>query len=117
MPYKSKGGYKDESPDGFDCSGLVYWAYWYGANIKLKDSPSGQCGDSTYERIDSVDDLERGDVVCFHGDGSSSCNHTGIYLGGGEFIHASSAASGVIITEISKDYYARNFICGRRIIG
>ena len=117
MPYKSKGGYKSESPDGFDCSGLVYWAYWFGANIKLKDSPSGQCNDSTYERIDSVDDLERGDVVCFHGDGSSSCNHTGIYLGGGEFIHASSAASGVIITEISKDYYARNFICGRRIIG
>ncbi len=114
-PYKSKGGYKDSNPSGFDCSGLVYWCY-YQVGIKLGDSPSKQANDSKYTRIDSISDLQRGDVVCFKSDSSSSVSHTGIYRGDGEFIHASSAGKAVIITDINKDYYSRNFVCGRRII-
>ena len=114
-PYKSKGGYKDSNPSGFDCSGLVYWCY-YQVGIKLGDSPSKQASDSKYTKITSISDLKRGDVVCFKSDSSSSVSHTGIYRGDGEFIHASSAGKAVIITDINKDYYSRNFVCGRRII-
>ena len=113
--YVSKGGYKDSNPSGFDCSGLVYWCY-YQVGIKLGDSPSRQASDSKYTKITSISDLQRGDVVCFKSDSSSSVSHTGIYRGNGEFIHASSAGGAVIITDIHKDYYTRNFVGARRII-
>ena len=116
MPYVYAGGYKNASPKGFDCSGLVYWAFYYGAGIKLKDSSYKQGADNNYEMI-GWGDLRRGDVVCFTSSGSGGATgHTGIYLGKRQFIHASSAGNGVIITSIDQDYYTRNFLWGRRII-
>jgi cell wall-associated NlpC family hydrolase len=66
-------------PSSFDCSGLVVWAY-------------GQVGRSlphySYSLMHSgtpvsYSQLEPGDLVFFYGGG-----HVGIYVGGGQFIHA-----------------------------
>ncbi|HUJ92714.1 MAG TPA: NlpC/P60 family protein [Gaiellaceae bacterium] len=68
-----------ESPAGFDCSGLVSYVYAQ-LGVSLPHYTVSQW-DAT-EPI-SVADLEPGDLVFFDGLG-----HVGIYIGGGQFIHA-----------------------------
>ena len=116
-PYKHSHGYtSDSNPDGFDCSGLVYWSYRQ-AKIRLKATAYKQGNDSTYQKITDISQLQPGDVVCFHTNSiSSKINHTGIYLGKGKFIHASSSAKKVIESTLASGYYKRVFSCGRRIL-
>ena len=68
-----------ESPAGFDCSGLVSYVYAQ-LGVSLPHYTVSQW-DAT-EPI-PVADLEPGDLVFFNGLG-----HVGIYIGGGQFIHA-----------------------------
>jgi cell wall-associated NlpC family hydrolase len=68
-----------ESPAGFDCSGLVSYVYAQ-LGVSLPHYTVSQW-DAT-EPI-PVSDLEPGDLVFFNGLG-----HVGIYIGGGQFIHA-----------------------------
>src|SRR5262249_36950965 len=67
------------SPGGFDCSGLVMWAYSQ-VGVSLPHSSYAQ-----YNMGVSVprDQLEPGDLVFFDGLG-----HEGLYIGGGMFVHA-----------------------------
>ena len=119
MPYIYGGGYKTEHPKGFDCSGFVYWCYYWGTEkaIKLGDSAKKQGYDNDYLKISSISDLKRGDVVCFNTvDDDDLCDHTGIYLGQGYFMHASSAGGKVMISDLSSGYYNRNFSWARRIL-
>ena len=61
--------------------------------------------------------LRRGDLVFFNtvSDGDL-CDHTGIYLGSNMFIHASSGAGKVIVSNLSSGYYNRVFSWGRRVL-
>ena len=111
----ARGGYKDANPSSFDCSGLTYWCY-YQVGIKIGDTPKKQADDSNYKLITKIEDLRRGDIVCFKSDTSATVNHVGLYRGNGEFVNASESAGKVIVTDINKNYYTRNFVCGRRII-
>lgn len=122
-PYVYGKGYKTANPTGFDCSGFVYWCY-YRIGIQLGDSAYKQGYDNRYTKITEISDLRRGDVVCFNTSSDSDLSdHTGIYLGNGYFIHASSGSSKrkVVVQRmyndsISSDYYKRNFSWGRRIL-
>ena len=115
-PYIYGSGYtKDDNPPGFDCSGLVYWSFLR-IGIKLKDSAYKQGYDSNLPKI-SITELKRGDVVCFDTVSDDDLSdHTGIYLGGGKFIHASSSGSTVIISTLASGYYNRTFSWGRRVL-
>lgn len=117
-PYVHGGGYAQTSPSGFDCSGLVYWCYLH-VGIKLKDSAYRQGYDDTYEKIE-MSDLKPGDVLVFDTDpdDSDKSDHTAIYIGNGEFIHASSTAKKVIQSSLEPEgsYYYRTFSWGRRIL-
>ena len=121
MPYVYGGGYTKSNPSGFDCSGLVAWAY-YQIGIKLKSSSGKQGTDDTYTKITSIASLKRGDYLCFKSERGSSntTTHTALYLGGGEFIHASSSAGKVIISSFttgnSAQYWTDVFLWGRRVI-
>lgn len=123
MPYIYGGGYNDSHPDGFDCSGFVYWCFKH-IGIKLGSSAKSQGYDSRFSKISEIKDLKRGDVVCFNtSDDDDLSDHTGIYLGNGYFIHASSGKSKMKVVvqkfkgdSISGDYYTRNFSWGRRIL-
>ena len=76
VPYHWGG----ESPStGFDCSGLVVWAYRQ-VGVELPHYTGSQHAMGTPV---SRDQLEAGDLVFFDGDG-----HVGIYIGGGEYVHS-----------------------------
>ena len=113
-PYK----YGTTGPDSYDCSGLVVYCYQEVFDITLPRSAKdlGYCKD--YTRIENIEDLYRGDVVCFNtepGDGDLS-DHVGIYLGDGEFIHASSSKGKVLIARLDEGYFNRAFSWGLRIV-
>lgn len=113
-PYK----YGTTGPDNYDCSGLVVYCYQEVFDITLPRSAKdlGYCED--YQRIENIDDLYRGDVVCFNteSDDGDLSDHVGIYLGDGEFIHASSSKGKVLIARLDEGYFNRVFSWGLRIV-
>ena len=111
--------YAEEGPDSYDCTGLMWYAFSKGAGVYLKRTGYEQGYDSRYPRITSVSGLKRGDIVVFDTieDGENDLSdHTGLYLGGGLFIHSSSGAGKVIVSDLSSGYYNRKFSWGLRII-
>ena len=95
----------------------MYWSFKQ-IKLKIKDTAYKQGYDSSMEKI-TMGKLKRGDIVCFNTveDGKEDlCDHTGIYLGNGYFIHASSSAKKVVISKLSSGYYNRTFSWGRRVL-
>ena len=70
------------APGGFDCSGLVMWAFQQ-AGISLPHSSQAQAQGG---QPVSMSDLQPGDVVTFYNDAS----HSGLYVGDGMVIHSST---------------------------
>jgi cell wall-associated NlpC family hydrolase len=70
------------APGGFDCSGLVMWAFQQ-AGISLPHSSQAQAQGG---QPVSLSDLQPGDVLTFYSDAS----HSGIYVGDGMVIHSST---------------------------
>jgi len=93
------------SPSGFDCSGLVMYAFAQ-VGVSLPHSSYAQYGMGSPV---SRDQLQPGDVVFFDGLG-----HVGIYVGGGSFIHAPHTGDVVKISSIS-GWYASTYVGARRM--
>lgn len=107
--------YGASGPDSFDCSGFTTFVYGH-FGISLKRTAWDQGNDSSFARL-SQQQLSKGDLVFF--DTSTSSNtryHVGIYIGGGQFIHASSAAGEVRIDTLSSGYYQQSFKWGLRVL-
>jgi cell wall-associated NlpC family hydrolase len=94
------------SPGGFDCSGLVMYAYSQ-VGVSLPHSSYAQYSAGVPV---SMSELQPGDLVFFYGLG-----HVGIYIGGGSFIHAPHTGDVVKISSISGSY-ASSFVGARRIL-
>lgn len=70
------------TPQGWDCSGLVMWAYeQMGVQLEHRASRQANAGEK-------VSEPKLGDIVVFTYKGSTSAYHTGIYLGEDQMIHA-----------------------------
>lgn len=69
-------------PDGFDCSGLVVWAYKQVGKTLPRSSQAQAAGGTPVDQKD----LQPGDVVLFYPDAS----HVGLYAGNGNVLHAST---------------------------
>ena len=112
-PYKEKCN----PPDSFDCAFLVYYCY-ESVGVDVKSSAESIGYDSSMDKISKISDLVRGDIVCFDTNSSDSdlSDHVGIYIGNSKFIHASSSAEKVIVSDLSDPdgYYVRTFSWGRR---
>lgn len=103
-PYK----YGGEDHDGVDCSGLVMKVYNKVLDIKLPRSSSEQ---RDYCSPVSVGSLIPGDLLFFAtGKSADKVSHVGIFIGEGKMIHA-SASRGVIVSDISENYYVSKFTC------
>lgn len=77
-------------PDSFDCSGLVQWAYKQ-AGVSLPRSTYSQINAGTSV---SQSELKPGDLIFFNGGG-----HVGIYIGGGNVVHAPTEGEDVKVTQ------------------
>ena len=105
--------YGGSSPSGFDCSGFtsyVYKQFGYSLNRTASDQLKNGVAVPRGE-------LQPGDLVMFKkGNTSKAATHVGLYIGNGQFIHASTATVGVIISSLSENYYATGFVGARRIV-
>lgn len=100
--------YGGSSPSGFDCSGFVRYVYsQFGCSLNRTASAQMSNGTSV-----SMSELQPGDLVFFlkSGSGASRASHVGIYIGGGQFIHASTSSTGVIISDMDSAYYTTGFV-------
>ena len=95
---------------GFDCSGFT--SYVLARNgITISRTAALQFGSGTPV---TRSNLRVGDLVFFT-TYTAGASHTGIYLGDGNFIHASSAAGKVTISNLNNStYYSSRFLGGRR---
>ena len=90
--------YGAESPDeGFDCSGLVWYVYQQ-FGYSLNRTAAAQASNGVHVELDAI---EPGDILCFYNQGSY-IGHCGIYIGGGNYVHAKDSANGVDISPLSE---------------
>lgn len=99
-------------PSSFDCSGLVLSSL-KSVGVSAPRTSTSMSQVTSWDKISKAN-LQRGDLVFFTAS-SSSIGHVGIYLGGGQFIHASSGTGRVTISDIDSSYYTRHFRFGRRV--
>ncbi len=97
------------SPSGFDCSGLVLWAYAH-AGISLPHSSSMMAAMLPHV---SRADLLPGDLVFF----DTPVSHVGIYVGGGMMIDTDHPGVGGEVNYRSIDGFIPSFVYGGRISG
>jgi len=97
------------TPLGVDCSGFIFTVYKMNGYIIPRDA------ESQFNYCEHIEDekLLPGDLVFFttYLPGPS---HVGIYLGEGNFIHASSS-KGVTVSSINGDYYKCRYLGGGRL--
>jgi cell wall-associated NlpC family hydrolase len=100
-----------ETPDGWDCSGFTMYVMKENG-ITLPRTAAEQFAVGTPVDKDS---LQPGDLVFFttYKPGAS---HVGFYMGNGQFIHASSAAKQVTISNLADKYYTDHYIGARRYV-
>ena len=87
---------------GFDCSGLVQFAFYQGAHLILPRTANDQA------RVGSAVNraqIQPGDVIAFADAGSSTYTHIGIYIGNGQMIHAPQTNDVVKITTVVGNSY------------
>ena len=95
------------SPSGFDCSGLTMYVFAK-IGVSLPHYAAAQYG---MGQPVAKEDLEPGDLVFFR-----NLGHMGMYIGGGNFIHAPSTGDVVKISSLSESYYTENWVGARRVL-
>lgn len=86
--------YGGSSPSGFDCAGLVSYLYsQIGISISKSSSSQAYLGTSI-----SLNDMKPGDIIIWGNGGVP--NHTAIYVGNGNMIHAANPRKGVILSNV-----------------
>lgn len=108
-PYRS-GGLSPRS--GFDCSGLVVYAYREGAGVSL---PRDTYDLSHVGEPVAPGALKPGDLV-FYNTQRRAYSHVGIYLGEDRFIHAPSSGGAVRVENLRASYWMHRYSGARRVI-
>ena len=100
-------------PNSFDCSGLIYHCLQQAGSSRGRYNAAGYSQVDDWEKISSMDDLQIGDILFFHTNGKT-VGHTGIYIGGGEMIDASSSNGQVVQRSCFTSFWQKNFVVARR---
>ena len=99
-------------PASFDCSGFTYWVV---KNVVGIDIGTGLWTQTAAGTPVGRDSLQPGDLVFFQNTYKGGLSHVGIYIGGGQFIHAENESTGVKISDLSSSYYASRWYGAVRI--
>ena len=107
-PYVAGGS----SPDGFDCSGFTWYVVEKAVGIDIGRSVPAQW--RVGDRV-AKGKWRPGDLVFFENTFERGLSHVGIYLGDGKFIHAENERTGVVVSRLDSDYYAKHYRGARRL--
>ncbi|MBD5626607.1 MAG: C40 family peptidase [Desulfovibrio sp.] len=107
--YRSGGA----SPQkGFDCSGLIWWAYrQHGVSVPRITTDQAKTGHAVPKARPRA-----GDIVVFRTGNSPRGLHTGIYAGGGSFIHSPRKGERVRMESLDVPYWKSKLIAVRRVV-
>ena len=96
---------------GFDCSGFTMYVYGqFGYYL-----PHASSSQLNYGTPVARDELQMGDLILFSNGGPIS--HVGIYIGDGQFVHASSSRTGyVVVSSLSESYWVARYYGARRLV-
>ncbi|WP_048697223.1 C40 family peptidase [Erwinia piriflorinigrans] len=100
---------------GFDCSGLVWYAYKDLVKFKIP-----RTANEMYHLRDAApikrDRLEKGDLVFFRINGRGTADHVGVYLGGDKFIQSPRTGKDIQVSALSNDYWQEHYVGARRVM-
>ena len=100
LPYRYGGATRE----GFDCSGLVFFAHrQFGLTVPRTSREQARQAAEVKERK-----LRPGDLVFFK-IGSRHVNHVGVYVGERQFVHAPGKGKAVTVNSLDDEYYQRRF--------
>ncbi len=98
--------------NGFDCSGLIQYAYGEFGILLPRVSTAQMRAGSPVDLKMAL--LRPGDILGFSLDDPNKTSHVGLYVGDDQFIHSSS--SGVRISNIVNPYWQEHLIAARRMV-
>ena len=104
--------YGGNGPNCFDCSGFTKYVYAH-FGVTLNRTATDQLANGTSV---SKSQLQPGDLVFFRANTTKPVSHVGIYIGNGQFIHASTNTYSVQIDRLDTGYYAGVYVYGRHIL-
>ncbi|MBU5434085.1 SH3 domain-containing C40 family peptidase [Pseudoflavonifractor sp. MSJ-37] len=104
--------YGGNGPRSFDCSGFTKYVYAH-FGVTLNRTATDQLANGAAV---SKSQLQPGDLVFFRANTTKPVSHVGIYIGGGQFIHASTNTYSVKIDNLSTGYYNGVYVYGRHIM-
>jgi cell wall-associated NlpC family hydrolase len=99
------------SPAGFDCSGFVYY---------IHNRSGAPVGRGMWQQYNggahvSMSALQPGDTVFFANTYEPGLSHDGIYIGGGQFVHASDERTGVTVSSLYTGYWQAHYVGATRL--
>ncbi|MBI3610271.1 MAG: C40 family peptidase [Nitrospirae bacterium] len=99
-------------PTEFDCNRYIPDVYHKATGITLPPKPDDLAKSG---RPVTKEELRPGDIVYFTIEREESV-HPGIYIGGGDFVHASNSGGVVAIQSLDQDYWRIRFLGARRVL-
>src|SRR5688572_28475950 len=96
--------------EGFDCSGLVYYAY---SQAGYRVPRTSQELFRTARKI-AVGEADPGDLMFFQD--QTKLSHVGIYLGDGMFVHAPANGREVAVASLDLPYYQQHLVAVGRLL-
>lgn len=103
-----------QGPSTYDCSGLAYYAITQAGFNATRMSAAAYFTYSAWPAVSGISNLQKGDLIFFRSETSSSITHMGIYTGGGQFVHASSGQGKVMVSTLS-GYWTNLYMGARRV--
>jgi len=106
IPYRNGGS----DPNGFDCSGLVQWAFARNGRALPREARE----QFLVGREIGRDEVQPGDLLFFD-TGTNSVSHVGIALDAESFVHAPRSNGVVRVERFTSNYWSRRYVGARRV--
>ena len=97
---------------GFDCSGLIFWAYRkHGFKV-----PRITTDQARYGKKVAKNQIREGDILVFKIPESPRNLHTALYAGKQQFIHSPGKGKRVKVDSVQKEYWKKRLVAVRRVV-